>query len=40
MSKDFNEEKTFVDNYDLDFNFMETFQDEKKCIFMKIKKKK
>lgn len=30
MSKDFNEEKTFVDNYDLDFNFMETFQDEKK----------
>ena len=33
MSKDFNEEKTFVENYAIEYNFNETFQNEKKFYF-------
>ena len=32
MSKDFNEDKTFLENYDLNYNFIEILKDEKKYL--------
>ena len=30
MSKDFNEDKTFMENYDMNYNFIEILKEERK----------